>query len=261
MKNKQMNKEFKNHILKALKQNIRVDGRKNDEFRKITIETGVIATAEGSAKVTCGDAILLAGVKLSLGTPYSDKPDEGVLMTGAELYPMSSPDFEVGPPSNVAIEIARVIDRGIRESGTINTKDLCIEAGEKVWMVSVDIAPINTDGNLIDLGAIAVMAALRNTRFPELVDGKPDYKHLSDKKLPISKVPIELTVHKIGDSLIVDATSDEEKISDARLTVAVLEDGSLCAMQKGGNCPLMHDEVMKIVDLAIKKTGELRKLL
>jgi len=256
-----MNKDLKNHVEKALMQNVRIDGRKNDEFRKIKIETGVVATAEGSAKLTCGDTKIIAGVKLGIGTPYPDTPDAGVLMTGAELYPMSNPDFESGPPSSYAIEIARVIDRGIRESKTIDTKNLCIEAGQKVWMVNVDIGPVNSDGNLIDLGALAVMAALKNAKFPELKDGVPDYKHLSKKSLPVSRTPVEITVHKIGKSLVVDLTHEEEKLSDARLTIAVLEDDTLCAMQKGGETPLTMEDIDSMIELAIKKSKELRKLL
>lgn len=256
-----MNQDYKNHFNQALKKNVRLDGRKNDEFRKITIETGVITTAEGSARVTCGNTEVIAGVKMSLGTPYPDKPNEGVLMTGVELYPLSNPTFESGPPRENAIEIARVIDRGIRESGTIDTKSLCIEKGEKVWMISLDISPINMDGNLIDLGTLAGMAALKDAKFPELKDGVVDYKHKSKKSLPISKTPIEVTVLKIGDSFIVDPTFEEENMADARLTVAVLEDDDICALQKGGDTPLMQDDVFNMVDLAIKKSKELRKLL
>ncbi|MBU1200864.1 MAG: exosome complex protein Rrp42 [Nanoarchaeota archaeon] len=256
-----MNKDFKNHIEKSLSKNIRIDGRKNDEFRKITVETGIISTAEGSARVTCGDTEVIVGVKLDIGKPYPDKLDEGVLMTGAELYPLSNPEFESGPPREESIEIARVIDRGIRESGTIDVKKLCIEAGEKVWMINVDIAPINMDGNLIDIGALAVMAALKDTKFPELKDGVPDYKKISKKKLPISKLPIEITILKIGDTFLVDPTYSEEKLTDARLTVAILEDDSLCAMQKGGEEPLTQESIMKMIDIAIKKSKELRKFL
>lgn len=256
-----MNEDFKNHMIKALNENVRADGRKKDEFREIAIETGILSTAEGSAKITCGETVIIVGVKLGVGTPYSDSPDQGVLSTGVELHPLSNPNFESGPPSNASIEIARVVDRGIRESGTIDTKKLCIEPGERVWMVNVDISPINMAGNLQDLGALAAIAALKDTKMPELVDGKPNYKKLSKQKLPISRIPVEVTVVKIGKNFLVDPTYEEEKFIDARLTVAVLEDDNLCAMQKGGDNPLKSDEIFEMIDIAIKKSKELRKLL
>ncbi|MBU0666594.1 MAG: exosome complex protein Rrp42 [Nanoarchaeota archaeon] len=256
-----MNETFKNHVYQALNKGLRLDGRKKEDFREITIETGVISTAEGSARVKCGDTEVIAGIKLSLGTPYSDTPNDGVLSTNTELLPLSNPDFEGGPPRIDAIEVARVIDRAIREGKAIDTKKLCVEKGEKVWMVNMDVLPINMDGNLIDVGALACIAALKNTKFPEVVDGKVDYKHLSKKSLPVNALPIEITVVKIKDNFIVDPTQTEEKILDSRLTVGVLEDETICALQKGGDQPLTQKDVDFMVDLAIKKSKELRKLL
>ena len=70
-----------------------------------------------------------------------------------------------------------------------------------------------------------------------------------------------VTVIKIGENFIVDPGTDEEKAIDARLTVTTLEDGTICALQKGGDFPLNLDDVMKMVDIATEKGKELRKLL
>ena len=74
-------------------------------------------------------------------------------------------------------------------------------------------------------------------------------------------MPISVTVTKIGDKYIIDADSDEELVTDARLTVASLADGTLCALQKGGDYPLTAEDVAKMVDLGIEKGKELRKLV
>jgi exosome complex component RRP42 len=121
-----MNHEVKEHIRNALKKGIRIDGRKLDELRPISIETGFLSTAEGSAKIIFGDAEVLAGVKMAIEKPYPDTPEDGVLMVNSELLPLSNPEFESGPPSIESIETARVIDRGIRESKAFNTKSLCL---------------------------------------------------------------------------------------------------------------------------------------
>ena len=255
-----MKEELKEHINNSLKENVRLDGRKKDEFRKIEIETGVIKTAEGSARVKCGNTEVIAGIKLSVGTPFPDTPDNGVLMVGAELLPLSNPEFESGPPSIESIEIARVIDRGIRESGAIDTKKLCIKKGEEVWMVMVDIIPINTDGNLLDVGGLAAIAALLDCKMPSYKDGKIDIKNMTKNSLPMTETPIPVTVVKIGDNFILDPIESEEHVLDARLTVTSMEDGRLCAMQKGGDAPLTSDDIKIMLDMAIKKAGELRKL-
>ena len=252
---------LKNHIGKYLKKGIRYDGRKLTDYRKVTIEYGVSGSAEGSARVKIGETEVIAGVKMSVEKPYPDTPNEGVLMVGAELMPLSNPDFESGPPDIRSIELARVIDRGIRESKTIDTSKLCIEEGEKVWAVMVDICTINDEGNLLDCSGLAAIAAIKDARFPKYEDGVVDYKTKTEKGLPLSKVPIPITVIKVGNDFIVDPLLEEEEAIDARLTVTSIADGTLCALQKGGDAALTIDEVDKMITLGIEKAQELRKLL
>ena len=259
-----MNRNFKqkeSHIAKALAADIRYDGRTRNELRKITIEKGIVATAEGSARVTCGNTEIIAGVKLALGTPYSDRPDEGTLMVNCELLPMAHPTIEQGPPSINAIEISRVIDRGLRETHTIDTKKLCIKEGEQVWSVTVDLVPINHDGNLIDLGAIAAIAALEDAKMPEIIDGQADYKHKGKKSMEIQHKPLPITVCKIKDQLFVDPTFAEEAELDARLTIGILEEGSICSLQKGGNKGFTHEELVRAFDMATDAVDKIRKNL
>jgi exosome complex component RRP42 len=257
-----MKEESNKHLLTALETNVRYDGRKKDEYRNIEIEYGVSATAEGSARVKLGDTEVIAGVKMAVETPYPDTPEQGNLMVDVHLLPLSSRDFESGPPGIDAIELARVTDRGIRESHCIDLKSFCIVKGEKVWSVSVDVSTLNVDGNLFDVASLAVLAAIKDTRIPSLdEDMNPNYKEKSDNVLALQKEPIGVTVYKIGDELVVDPTAAEEAQLDARLTVTTLKDGSICAMQKGGSTPLTADDVEAIIDLATAKAAELRKHL
>ncbi|MFP4523888.1 MAG: exosome complex protein Rrp42 [Candidatus Woesearchaeota archaeon] len=257
-----VNENFKNHIKKSLDAGVRIDGRKPDEFRPLSIELGVSSTAEGSAKVIAGDTEVIGGVKMGLGKPFPDRPDDGVLMVGAELLPLSNPEFEPGPPGIESIEIARVIDRGIRESNAFDTKSLCVEKGEKVWMVQCDVVPVNFDGNLLDIGGLASLAALLDARFPKLQeDGTVDYHEKTDKPLALQRQPIPITVGKIGDHLLVDLTQQEEKALDARLTITMLGDGTICALQKGGEAPLTDGDIKEMVRLATEKSQELRAKL
>jgi exosome complex component RRP42 len=249
----------KEYLKNLLSKGKRIDGRGLLDFRKIEIQKGVIAKAEGSARVRIGDTEVIAGVKMDVGAPFSDKPDEGVMMVNSELSPMASPDFETGPPREESIELSRVVDRGIRESKAIDTKKLCIEAGEKVWMVFVDIYIINHQGNLIDASALASIAALEDAKMPEY-DGNRVNNDKKTKKLPLTAKPIEVTVIKIGETFIVDPTLEEEKVAQARITIATRDNENLCALQKGGTS-LTEDEIYKAFDISIKKGKELRKLL
>ncbi len=258
-----MNQELKIHLLRALQKNVRFDGRKNLEYRPITVQYGVSASAEGSAIVKIGGTEIMAGVKLETGKPYPDTPDQGNLMVNAELLPLSNPAFESGPPGEQATEIARVVDRAIRESKSIDVHKLVIESGEKVWSVSIDICTINDEGNLQDAACLAVLAALKNTKMPKLNEDKDvDYDAEKTKEgLPLTREPVEVTVVKVGDQFLVDLLSEEEKAIEARLTVAITEKGTVCAMQKGGATPLSPEDIDKMIEIAQKLAPSLRKAL
>ncbi len=253
---------LREHILELYKKEARLDLRKFDEYRKIEIEYGISAkSAEGSARVKIGKTEVIAGVKLELGQPYSDTPNEGTLMVNVELLPMSNPEFESGPPGIDAIEISRVVDRVIREGHCLDFKKLCIREKEKMWIVIIDIYPINDAGNLFDAAALAALSAIKDARFPKVEDDKINYKERTDKKLPIKTWPMSCTLVKVGNTILVDPLLEEEKFIDARLTIGILEDGELCALQKGGDFGLSPEEIDKMIEIALKKTKELRKVL
>ena len=236
-------------IYKLIEAGKRLDGRKFDEYRKIELDIGVYKRAEGSARVKIGNTLVACGVKIGEAVPYPDSPDEGTLTTTAELVPMASPTFQPGPPDENAIELARVVDRGIREAKTIDLKKLCITPGEKVKSVFVDTYVLDYDGNFMDAAALGAIAALWNTKMP---DGK---------KLPVSKKPIANTFVKIAGKILLDASLDEDRVMEARLTVTTDEDGNVVAMQKAAPGFWTSEEVMECVKIAFRKGKELRHLL
>ena len=233
----------------------RQDGRGFKDFRDIKLETNVIIKAEGSAKVTLGETQVLVGVKLQTGTPFPDSQDEGVIITNLELNPIASPDFEPGPPKEEAIEMARVVDRGIRESGAIDVKKLCITLGESVWIVFIDVHILNDDGNLIDASCLAAIAALLTTTVPNEQQGIGPNAPLAMKEIPVG-----VTIVKIGSKLMVDPSLDEEKVCDTKVTIVSSSDGSVAGMQKMGDAPFTEAEVLEAIDIACEKAAELREL-
>ena len=79
--------------------------------------------------------------------------------------------------------------------------------------------------------------------------------------MPLSCTPIPVTVVKIGEFMIVDPTFDEYKAADARLTITTIDSGEVCSLQKGGEMPLNLKEIDAMMDLAIKKGKEIRKIV
>ena len=240
----------------------RLDGRGITDYREFTIEEGLIERAEGSARIHLGKTEVLVGVKVETGTPFPDTPNDGVLTVNAELVPLASPAFEPGPPDESSVELARIVDRGIRESKMIDSAKLCIEAGKKVFVVFVDVYVLNYDGNLIDASALAAVSALANTKMPnyEVEDGEVKIK-TGYSPLPLKDHPITVTVAKINDKLIVDPWIEEEQVMEARMSMAVNDDGNICAIQKG--CPgfFTPEQILEAAKVAQEKAAELRKKL
>ena len=265
----------RDYLSKLAEQGKRADGRTFNEFRKIEIETGLISKAEGSARVKIGNTQVVAGIKILIGTPYPDTPDSGVMATAAELIPMASPDFEAGPPRENAIELARVVDRGIRESKIIEVDKLCLEPGEAIWMVFIDIHIIDFDGNLFDTSSLAALAALHNAVIPierlrpdleKLQEKFPSVKkyleeHPTDYPLPLKEPPISCTSVKYNNVIMIDPSLDEEEIAESRLTVATDKNGDIRAMQKGLNGSFTVEEIKKVIKDSIDNGVKIREEL
>lgn len=248
----------RDYIINLVREGRRVDGRGFEDYRNIEITKDYVKEkADGSAYVQLGKTKVLVGVSLDAGEPYPDSPESGVLSIGAELRPIASQDFELGPPREEAIEVARVVDRGIRESGMIDLDKLLIEE-DKVWVVFVDLHVLDHGGNLIDASTLASVAALLNTRLPKYEDSKV-IRGEWQGKLPVTCTPISCTLAKITDKLLVDPSLDEEYAMDARLTITTTD--TINAMQKGGVGALKMEEVERSVDLAFEKAKELRRMV
>jgi exosome complex component RRP42 len=265
----------RDYLENLAKNNKRSDGRKFDEYRKIEIEPNIIKKAEGSARCRIGNTQVIAGIKMDIGEPYPDIPEQGVMTTAAELIPLASPDFEAGPPREDAIELARVVDRGIRESEVIEVDKLCIVPHKKIWMVFVDIHIIDYDGNLFDAASLAALTALMTTNVPierikPMLEQDKENKELIDKylkdnpknyPLPMKTPPISCTSVKFNDVVVIDPSLDEEEIAEARLTVATDEKGDIRAMQKGLNGSFNTDEVKKVIKASIDNGNKIRDQL
>lgn len=250
-----------NYIKDLIKNKMRPDERDLLKFRNVKLTYNVSKNAEGSAIVELGDTKVIVGIKMEVGTPYPDKLDEGSLITSAEFVPFASPDFEPGPPGAKAVELARVVDRGIRHSKTIDMKKLCITPGEKVWLVFIDIYILCHDGNLIDASALGAIAALLKAKMPKLDKEGKKVEGKWDKPVPVKLKPIAVSFFKINNEIILDATREEEKEASARLTIIYNEKGTINGMQKALNGAWTLDEIKNCIKIGKTAAEKLRGTL
>ena len=244
------------HLLELAKGGKRLDGRGIDEMRPVKITKGFVKSADGSALVDLGGTKVLCGVKLEMGSPFGDTPNAGVLTTNAELVPLSSPAYEPGPPSLQSIEVSRVVDRAIRAAEAVDLAGLSIVPGEKCWICYVDIHILDDLGNLIDAALLAASSALSAAVLPGKRFGVGE-----DTPLTVRHVPIETTFVRLGESLLVDPTSEEESACQGRLTIATDEEGNVCAMQKGKVGAFSPQDVVSLAERAQAHGDRLRALI
>ena len=140
---------------------------------------------------------------------------------------MAGRKYEPGPPSPESIELGRVVDRGIRESGCIDMESLCIVPGEKVWGVMIDIHVMSDQGNIFDACGLAAIAALRTAVVPaERFDVGEDHT------LQVNGTPILASFTQLVDDSF-SMLQQEELGGDERIHITLGDEGHLHLYRRG----------------------------
>ncbi len=250
------------YISDNLKKDKRIDGRDLWDYREFSVKADLIKSAEGSSDVSLGESRIISGLKYEVGAPFPDTPDEGVCTVMAELLPIASPLFERGPPNEQSIELARVVDRGIRHADCVQTKSkLCIKENEAVYILFVDMYVMNYGGNLIDCGGVGALASLISAHIPEgeITEEGLQWtgKYLNGKDI-VNELPFAITFAKIDDTIFLDPNLSEELISDGRITISVSED-KITSIQKSGAATFSIEEIKILAKKAMEKGKQIRK--
>ena len=251
----------RNYIKSNLRREERIDGRGLWDYRDFKIDSDVIASAEGSADVSLGDTRIITGLKYDVGVPFPDLPNEGVCTVMAELLPLASPLFERGPPNEQSIELARVVDRGIRHADCVQTKKLCIKEKEFVYILFIDMYVINHDGNLIDAGGVSALTTLISAHVPEGTIGENGLewtgKYLTGETI-VKELPLVLTYGKIDNMIFLDPKLPEELVSEGKISISVTED-NITSIQKSGAATFSIDEIKMLSEKSLEQGKKLRK--
>ncbi|BDB97671.1 MAG: exosome complex protein Rrp42 [Saccharolobus sp.] len=250
----------KESIVSLFEKGIRQDGRKLTDYRPISIILDYAKKADGSALVKLGNTVVLAGTKIELDKPYEDTPNQGNLIVNVELLPLAYETFEPGPPDENAIELARVIDRSLRDSKAIDLTRLVIEPGKSVWTVWLDVYVLDYGGNALDACTLASVAALYNTKLYKVDQMNGEYrinKNEVNGKLPMSYPVVTVSVAKVDKYLIVDPDLDEESIMDTKVSFSYTPDFRIVGIQKSGKGSLSLQDVDQAENIARSAAGKL----
>ncbi|AGO09866.1 AaceriAAL124Wp [[Ashbya] aceris (nom. inval.)] len=242
-------------ILEALRQNLRLDGRKFDQFRDVEIELG---SEYGDVTITMGKTKIHCRISAQISQPYEDRPFEGLFVISTEMSPMAGAQFENGNNTGEdEVLISRMIEKAVRRSSAMDLEGLCIIAGSKCWAIRADVHFLDCDGGFIDASCIAVMTGLLHFRKPDVsVQGEQVIVHPVDEREPVAlgilHIPVCVTfsfynpedaeVNVKGDAAdeiaIIDATLKEELLRDGVLTVTLNKNREVVQLSKAGGLPM-----------------------
>ncbi|XP_073049811.1 exosome complex component RRP45A-like isoform X2 [Primulina eburnea] len=254
----------KKFIETALLSDLRIDGRGPFDYRNVTIKFG---REDGSSEVQLGQTRVMGFVTSQLVQPYRDRPNEGTLSIYTEFSPMADPSFEIGRPGVFAVELGRIVDRGLRESRAVDTESLCVVAGKWVWAIRIDLHILDNGGNLVDAANIAALVALLTFRRPECtLGGDNDQEviiHSPEVREPLPLIvhhlPVAITFAFIGSesTVVIDPSDFEEAVMGGKLTATLNTNGDVCAIQKAGGDGVIQSVILQCLRIASVKAADI----
>ncbi|KAL6565538.1 hypothetical protein OROHE_004593 [Orobanche hederae] len=172
-----------NFIKDGIAQDLRTDGRKRVTYRHISVETGVIHQASGSARVKFGATDVIASVKAELGKPNPSYPDKGNVSIYVDCSPTAEPTFEGRGGEELSAELSSALQQ-------------CLLGGKSGAGAGIDLS---------SLSIIEGKAALSNTAIPKVQvaanapsDEQPEVDVSNEEFLQFdtSGVPVIITLTK-----------------------------------------------------------------
>ncbi|KFM67344.1 Exosome complex component RRP43, partial [Stegodyphus mimosarum] len=249
------------YITTFLENNVRPDGRQLIEFRPVLIDVGSFATASGSALVRLSGTSVLCGVKVELTNPTNNEPNKGFFVPNVTLTSICSNRFTAGPPSEQAQVYTRLIMDLWKNSEFLSPEKLCILEGKLAWCIFAEMICLSYDGNILDACVLALIAALKNTRLPEVVIN-PDDNSIevtnNTVALDLSSYVFSVTYAVIKDNVIADPSLEEETFEDSSITIFLKEDNTTCIHSSGF---VQDDLLMHCIKCAKNRHSEMKSLI
>jgi len=125
-------------------------------------------------------------------------------------------------------------------------------------------------GSIHDAVSMAVKAALHDTRIPQLIvgrdeDGEPTIDCYDDPykqdRVAIDNVPCFVTLSRIRDKFVLDASPEELECSLGNMVIGVTPQGKVAATVKTGTGSLHPDNVQQALQLAQQVGKNLHRAL
>ena len=222
----------------------RSGGRQVDQLRDVQIELGAMKFAEGSARISFGDTVVLCAASVENRVPpFLSDSGRGWVTAEYSMLPRathtrSGREVARGKPSGRTSEIQRLIGRALRAS--IDMKAL----GERTLTLDCDV--IQADGGTrtasITGAYVAMVAALSRLYAAREIESWPIVE-------PVAAVSVGI----VSDELLLDLEYVEDRVAQVDLNLVATESGRIVEVQgTAEQGSFAREELDQLVDLGLK---------
>jgi ribonuclease PH len=221
-------------------------------MRSVTIETGVMKYAEGSARIECGDTIVLVSASVEGRVP-SFRQDSGLGWVTAEYsmlpratHTRNQREVNRGRPSGRTSEIQRLIGRALR--AVIDMKAL----GEVSVLIDCDV--LQADGGTRTASITGAYVAMVEALSVAYLSGDV-------RKWPLETSVAAISVGMLDSTPLLDLEYIEDSAAQVDMNVVATGEGELIEVQgTAEQGRFSRRQLDGLLDLAQKGIGELTEL-
>jgi len=218
---------MKNQEIELFKNGKRLDGRKFDELRQITMKTGVLKRASGSAYVEWGKNKAIAGVygPRQLHPKFMQNPTKAIVRCVYNLAPFSVDDRKRPGPDRRSVEISKVSTEALES----------VVLTEKYPNATIDVF-------------VEILQADAGTRCVGLTAAS---LALADAGIPMKDMVAACAAGKAGGEVVVDLMKEEDNYGESDLPLAITpRKKEIVLLQMDGK--LTREEFTKAFSLAVE---------
>lgn len=231
---------------------MRVDGRKNDEMRKVTFTRRFITTAEGSVLIEMGNTRVICTASIEEKVPpFLRDQKKGWVTAEYGMLPRSTKtrtlrEVSTGKIGGRTHEIQRLIGRALRA-----VVDLQALGERTVW---IDCDVIQADGGTRTASITGAFVALNDALHNALKTGIIE-------KNPIKDYLAAISVGVINNEVLLDLCYSEDSIAEVDMNLVMTGSGKIVEIQGTAESnPFSTNILNKLITYAEKGIGELFKI-
>ncbi|MEM8962070.1 MAG: ribonuclease PH [Acidobacteriota bacterium] len=230
----------------------RPHGRAVDTLRPVSITTGVLKFAEGSAQIEMGDTRVLVAASVETRVPPF-RADSGLGWVTAEYSMLpratqtrSRREASRGKIGGRTAEIQRLIGRSLRAAVDFTA------LGERTITLDCDV--LQADGGTRTAAITGAWVALAEACGRLLLSGDID-------RWPLARQIAAVSVGIVDDRPLLDLEYVEDSTAAVDLNVVATADGDIVEIQgTGEQRPFTRSEMDRLVDLALGGIADLATL-